>query len=155
VNKFEEVQDLLPRNAFMMMALVLIATDVFILFWYFVGPESLPMWMFPVTTVIFGAVILICWFVKLRIRIVENTIEVGFIKKLVIPFEQVIDHKTGDIGIIRNYSGWGIKKVSFKNYICVGYDDGVSMKLTGRRVVTVSLSDPEGFASLLPAQKTD
>jgi len=155
VNKFEEVQDLLPRNAFMMMAIILIATDAFILLWYFVGPESIPLWMFGVTTVIFGAVIIICWMVKLRIRIEENTISVGFLKQLVIPFEEVIDHKTGDIGIIRNYSGWGIKKVSFKNYICVGYDDGVSMKLTGRRVVTVSLSDPEVFASLLPEKKTD
>ena len=152
---FEEVQDILPRDVFMIMAFVLIATDVFILFSYFVLPVDIQSWMFVVTSVIFGAVILFCWLVKLRVRIENRTITVRFIKRHVISFEEVIDHKVGDISIIRNFSGWGIKKVSFKNFICVGYDAGVSLKLMGRRVVTVSLSDPESFASLLPPPRAD
>ena len=155
MNKFEEVQDLLPKDAFMIMASVLIATDAFILFCYFVWPLGIQLWIIAATSVIFGGTILFCWLVKLRVRIENSTIVVGFIKRHVIPFGDVIDHKVGDISIIRNFSGWGIKKVSFKNFICVGYDAGVSMKLMGRRVVTISLSDPEGFASLLPSPRAD
>jgi len=152
---FDEVQNLLPKDAFMIMAAVLIATDAFILFSYFALPVDIQLWIFVVTSVIFAAVILFCWLVKLRIRIENGTIIIRFIKRHVITFEEVIDHKVGDISIIRNFSGWGIKKVSFKNFICVGYDAGVSLKLTGRKVVTVSLSDPEGFASLLPSPMVD
>ena len=148
---FEEVQDIMPKDAFMIMAAVLIATDVFVLICSFIEAVGTPLWMFIATSVIFGGVIIFCWLIKLRIRVENDAIVIRFIKRYVIPLEEVIDHKTGDISIIRNFSGWGIKKVSFKNFIFLGHDRGVSMKLTGRRVVTVSLSDPEGFASLLPS----
>ena len=148
---FAEVQDLMPRDAFMIMAAVLIATDAFVLICSFIETVNTPLWMFIATSAIFGGMIIFCWAVKLRISVKDNVIFIKLIKQHVIPFEEVIDHKTGDISIIRNFSGWGIKKVSFKNFICLGHDRGVSMKLTGRRVVTVSLSDPDGFASLLPS----
>jgi len=148
---FEEVQDVIPRNAFLMMAILLIATDVFILVCCFIDSIGTPIWMFAATSVIFGGIIVFCWQIKLRICVRDNAIQIRFIKRYEIKFEEIIDHKTGDIGIIRNYSGWGIKKVSFKNFICIGYDRGVSLKLTGRKVVTFSISDPEGFVSLLPS----
>jgi hypothetical protein len=110
--------------------------------------------MFAGTSIIFTAVILFCLIVKQRISIENGCIHAMFLKKYNIPFEEIIDHKIGDISVIRNYSGWGIKKVSFKNLICIGYDEGISLKLTGRRVITISLSEPEIFASLLPP-KTD
>ena len=152
---FEEVQNLLPKNAFVIMVIVLIATDVFILICHFIESIGTALWMFAATTVIFAAVIIICWLIKLRIRVENETITIRLIKRYTIPFGEVIDHKVGDVSIIRNFSGWGIKKVSFKNFICAGYDNGVSLKLTGRRVFTFSLSDPEGFVSLLPLPKTD
>jgi len=151
---FEEVQCILPKNAFLIMVFVLVATDVFILLCHFIEPIGTSLWMFIATTVIFAGIIIFCWLVKLRISINDNVISLRFIKKYEVPFAEVIDYKVGDINIMRNYSGWGIKKVTFKNLICVGYDNGVSMKLTGRRVFTISLSDPEKFVSLLPVPQS-
>ena len=150
---FEEVQDIIPRNAYIIMALVLAATDIFILACHFIGPINTPLWMFAATSAIFGGTIVFCLTVKLSIRIEGGAIHIRFLKQYVIPLEEVIDYKTGDIGIIRNYSGWGMKKVVFKNLICVGYENGVSLKLTGRRVFTLSVLDPERFASLLPPRQ--
>jgi hypothetical protein len=147
---FEEIQDIMPRQAFIIMAAVLIATDLFILICLFIESVGTPIWMFAVTTVLFAAIIIFLYFVKLRISIEDDVIYLSLLRKYIIPFGEVIDKKTGDIEIIRNYSGWGMKKVVFKNLICIGYDRGVSLKLTGRRVTTISLSDPEMFASLLP-----
>ena len=147
---FEEVQDIMPRNAFIIMSAVLIATDAFMLVCSFIESVGTPLWMSAAASVIFAGIILFCLFVKLRITVEDDVIAVRFLKRYVIPFGEVIDHKTGDVDIIRNYSGWGIKKVTFKNIICVGYDNGVSLKLTGRRVFTFSLADPERFSSLLP-----
>jgi hypothetical protein len=147
---FEEIQDIMPRNALLIMIAVLAATDVFILICTFIESLSTPFWMFAVTSVIFAAIILFCLFVKLRITVEDRVIRARFIKKYVIPFEDIIDHRVGDIDAIRNFSGWGIKKVVFKNLISIGYDRGISLKVKGRKVFTISLSDPEGFASLLP-----
>ncbi|MCL1811387.1 MAG: hypothetical protein FWG41_04120 [Methanomassiliicoccaceae archaeon] len=151
---FEEVQDILPKNAFVILTAALLATVVFMLMCTFIESIGTPMWMFVSTSVIFAGVILFCFFVKLRVSIVNTTVHVRFLKKYDIPFDEIIDHKVGDISIIRNYSGWGIKKVTFKNLISVGYDRGVSLKLTGRKVVTISLSDPDRFVSMLPSPQS-
>ncbi|MDR1954510.1 MAG: hypothetical protein LBP82_00980 [Candidatus Methanoplasma sp.] len=147
---FEETQDILPRGAFIIMSAVLIATDAFMLICHFIESLAVPLWMFAAASVVFGGIIIFCFTVKLKISVVDDAIHIRFLKRYNIPFGEVIDHKIGDIDVIRNYSGWGMKKVTFKNLICAGYDKGVSLKLTGRRVVTVSLGDPEKFASLLP-----
>jgi len=147
---FEEVQNILPKDAFVIMSVVLIATDVFILICCFIESLNIPLWVFGATSVIFAAIIVFCLSVKLRIFVENGVIHIRFLKRYAIPFGEIIDHKVGDIDVIRNYSGWGIKKVTFKNLICAGYDNGVSLKLTGRRVFTLSIGDPDTFASLLP-----
>ncbi|MDR1691165.1 MAG: hypothetical protein LBR42_04930 [Candidatus Methanoplasma sp.] len=152
---FDEVQDIMPKNAFLIMAAVLIATDVFILLCYFIESVNTPIWKFAATTVIFAAMILFCFFVKLKISIEDDVIRLRFLKSYDIPFGDIIDYKTGDVDVIRNYSGWGIKKVTFKNLISIGYEQGISLKLTGRKVYTISIADPGHFASLLPMQKKE
>ena len=147
---FEEVQDLMPRNAFVIMSAVLVATDAFMLICSFIGSVGTPLWMFAATSAVFAGIVLFCLLVKLRIAVEDGVVSVRFLKRYVIPFGDIIDHKTGDVDVIRNYSGWGIKKVTFKNIICAGYENGISLKLTGRRVFTFSLADPEAFSSLLP-----
>ena len=149
-NTFEEVQDLIPKSTFLILVAVLTATDVFILVCTFIESIGTPFWMFAATSVISVAIIIFCYFVKLRISVDNDVITIRFLKIYVIKFEDIIDYKLGDLDIMRNYSGWGIKKVSFKNLTCVGYDSGISLKLTGRKVITISLSEPEEFASLLP-----
>lgn len=147
---YEEIQNVLPKNAFIMLTAVLVATDIFLLICHFIESIGTPLWMFGATSVIFAAIILFCFFLKLKIRIEDDAVHIRFLKRYDIPFSDIIDYKTGDIDIIRNYSGWGIKKVTFKNLISAGYDQGVSLKLMGRRVITVSVSDPETFVSFLP-----
>jgi len=147
---FEEVQDLIPRNSFLILTAVLVATAVFMTLCSFIEEIGTPIWTSVATAVIFAGIIIFCFVVKLRVIIEDNVISIRLLKRYDIKFEEIIDYKTGDISIIRNYSGWGIKKVTFKNLVCVGYDNGISLKVTGRRVFTISLTDPEAFASLLP-----
>ena len=136
------------------MASVLIATDVFILVCCFIESVMVPQWMFVLTSVIFGGVIVFFAALKLRVQIKDGVITVRFLKRYVIPFGEVLDHKVDDIDIVRNFSGWGLKKVTFKNCICAGYEKGIALKVTGRKVIAISLSDPERFASLLPAPQS-
>lgn len=147
---FEETQDIMPRGIFIIMAAVLAATDIFILVCSFIESVGTPLWMFIATSAIFAAILAFLFLVKLKVSVEGDVISVRFLRQYVIPFGEIIDSRVGDIEMIRSYSGWGIKKVTFKNLICIGYDRGISLKLTGRRVMTVSLSDPEGFAALLP-----
>ena len=147
---FEETEDVIPRNSFMALLGILIATSAFMLICTVVESINTPIWMFVASTVIFTIMILACYFIKMKIRIEDDTIHIQLIKHHTILFSEIIDHKIGDIDIIRNYSGWGFKNVKFKNFICAGYDRGVSLKVMGKRVVTFSVSDPEDFVSLLP-----
>ena len=147
---YEEIENLIPKNSFIALVSILVATDVFILICTQVEAVPTPFWMFTASTMIFAALILSCFFVKLRITIEDDVIRIRFIKSYNIEFKDIIDHKIGDVSIIRNYSGWGLKNVKFKNLICVGYEMGISFKLMGRKVITISSSDPEKIASLIP-----
>ncbi|MCL2148877.1 MAG: hypothetical protein FWH47_06025 [Methanomassiliicoccaceae archaeon] len=147
---FEEAQDVLPRDAFLIMASALTATAAFMLVCCFIEPLGVRPWMAAVAATVFAAAIVFCKAVKLRVSVEDGVIRVRLLKGYAIPFGEVIDHRVGDMDEIRNYSGWGTKKVSYKNLVCAGCDRGVSLKLTGRRVLTISLRDPEGFASILP-----
>jgi hypothetical protein len=147
---FEEIEDIIPRNTFIALLAVFVATSVFMLICTMIESINTPIWMFVVTTVIFSVMTLACYFIKMKVRIEDDIVHIQLIKHHVIPFGDIIDHKIGDIDIIRNYSGWGFKNVKFKNMICAGYDEGVSLKVIGRMVITFSVSNPEHFVSLLP-----
>jgi hypothetical protein len=147
---FEEVQSVLPRIAFIALAAILIATDAFIGICTQIDTIGTEIWMFAVTSVLFVVIILAFFFIKLKVSVSDDIITIRFVKKYDIPFSDVIDSKIGDIDIIRNYSGWGLKGVKFKNLICAGYERGISLKLLGKRVFTISLSDPEALSALIP-----
>jgi len=152
---FEETENIIPKNAFIALVAILATTSVFMLICTVIESIDTPMWMFIVSTVLFSVMILACYFIKMRIRIEYDIIHIKLIKHHTIPFTEIIDYKIGDIDIIRNYSGWGFKNVKFKNFICAGYDRGVSLKIMGKRVITFSVSDPEGFVSLLPSHEKE
>jgi hypothetical protein len=152
---YEETEFLIPKIAFQMLVLILVATDVFLLVCAVTGIGDTPMWMFYASTAIFAAAILIFYMLRLHISVDDEKITIKYLKKIEIPFSDIIDTKTGDIDIIRNYSGWGMKNVKFKNYICHGYENGISLKLMGKRVITLSTADPEAIAALIPENKED
>ena len=79
----------------------------------------------------------------------DGKLNAGILRMFTVPLDHVIDVKTGDIDILRNYSGWGIKKVRFKTFACPGIDSAVSVKLKGRIVLTVTTNDPEVLSRIL------
>jgi len=152
VPKYEETEFIIPRVAFYALLFIFISTDAFILICTQLNIGTY-MWMFYVTTVIFAVIILIFYFIRLKIVIENDVITIKYLKKYIIPFSDIIDFKTGDVNIIKNYSGWGLKNIKFKNFICNGYENGISLKVVGRKVFTFSTSDPEGLAALLPKKQ--
>ena len=152
VTTYEETEFIIPRIAFHALLFILISTDAFILICTQLNIGT-DMWMFYVTTIIFTIIILIFYFIRLKITIDNDVLTIKYIKKYIIPFSDIIDLKTGDVNIIKNYSGWGLKNIKFKNFICNGYENGISLKIVGKKVFTFSTSDPEGLAALLPKKQ--
>lgn len=147
---FEEKEDILPRDALYALIAVLVATDVFILICTGLDIGT-PMWMFYATTAVFAFMILASVFIKMTITVDDENLTVRLIKSHTVPLSSIIDFKVGDVDIVKNYSGWGLKGVKFKNVICIGYERAVSLKLMGRKVITFSTSRPEELVALLPS----
>lgn len=133
---FEETQDIIPNISLKILILIIVATEVFIA--ACCALDYTAWWQFGLLTLVFVIFFCICYFVKIRITVTERDISVRMLKTFTVPLDHVIDVKKGDIDIMRNYSGWGIKKVKFKNYAAPGIDGAVSAKLTGRTVLTVT-----------------
>ena len=149
---YEETELLIPKQAYYILTFTLVATAVFmIVCTTFIDEIEWPMVL--AVCIVFGFVTLLFGVLQVRIAIDEDKIAIGYIRTLVIPMDQIIDLKTGDIDVIRNYSGWGIKKVQFKTYACHGYEQGVSLKVKGRKVVTFTTADPEKVASLIKVHR--
>ena len=55
----------------------------------------------------------------------------------------------GDDDVTRNYSGWGIKKVKFRNYTAHGIEGAVTVKLAGRIVLTMTCIDRDALYDIL------
>lgn len=147
---FEEKEDLLPRTAFIALLVIFVVSDAFLLVCTQIQEMNTPIWMFAITTVIFALIIVLVYLIKMRIVVENDVLHISLIKEYSIPFADIIDYKTGDIDIIKNYSGWGLKSVKFKNIVCAGYEQGVTLKLMGRKVFTITTSRPEELVALLP-----
>ena len=88
------------------------------------------------------------------ITVYDDSIEMKYaIMKTSIPKEQIIDTRTGELNIIKNYSDWTLKGVKYKTYSVIGLDTGIGLKVTGKRVFFMSAEDPEHIASLLPKEE--
>ena len=146
--EYTEIEDIFPRTTFLILAITLIAADVAILACT-LADIGTSMWQFYIMTLIVILVIPFCYFLKVRIVIEDGKLNAGILRMFTVPLDHVIDVKTGDIDILRNYSGWGIKKVRFKTFACPGSDSAVSVKLKGRIVLTVTTNDPEVLSRIL------
>ena len=67
-----------------------------------------------------------------------------------LPMDQIIDSRMGETAKIRNYGGYNLKGVKHSFYSAIGEEEGVAMKITGKRVVVVSCIEPESVYRLLP-----
>ncbi|MGI6008729.1 MAG: hypothetical protein ACOX8X_01195 [Methanomethylophilus sp.] len=110
---------------------------------------GVPWWMFWATAVITVLTAVIGYWLKVSIVVTDDDFASGIVRTTHVPLKDIIDIKTGDIDIMRNYSGWGIKKVRFKTFACPGIDTAVSVKCAGRLVVTVTTKQPDELKRIL------
>ena len=146
---YREDRPLMPRNLSLIVAAVLASTLVCMLF---CGP-SVPSWTIAASAAIFAAAILICFATKLDVSVYPDRVEILFVtKRIVISREEILDKRAGELGDIRSYSNWNLKGVKHQNFSRVGDDDGVSLKLMGKRVVTVSSADCRSLLDAIPTE---
>lgn len=149
---YEETQSFIPEIPLKILILTLVATDLFVLVCSITDLIE-GYWQFAAFTAVCAAIILVLLFVKIRIVIDDENLTVSSVKKYTVPLANIIDVKKGDIDILRNYSGWGIKKVKFKNYTVNGIDGAVSLKLMGRIVLTMTTSEPDRLYDIFYAHR--
>ena len=106
-------------------------------------------WQVGIFAIVTAVCVFFCMFVKIRIMVDDENLTVSIFKPYVVPLEHVIDVKKGDIDITRNYSGWGVKKVKFRNYTAHGIEGAVSVKLAGRIVLTMTCKDRDTLYDIL------
>jgi len=146
---YREDRPLMPRNLSLTVAAVLASTLVCML----ICGSSVPSWTIAASAAIFAAAVLICFAAKLDVSVYPDRVEILFVtKRIVIPREEILDKRAGELGDIRSYSNWNLKGVKHQNFSRVGDDDGVSLKLMGKRVVTVSSADCRSLLDAIPTE---
>ncbi len=151
---FKESRPIVPRRLSMILGAVLLLTVGFMAAMRAAGDMDMPSWAIPATFVAFLAVIAICALPRLEVECSDESVRIRYaLRRMEIPFGDIIDKKRGDINEIRNYGSWNLKGVKHMTYTAVGDELGVAMKLTGKRVVVVSCEDMERLFSALPGPK--
>ena len=151
---FKESRPIGPRRLSMILCAVLLLTVGFMAAMRAAGDMDMPSWAIPVTLVAFLAVIAICALPRLDVECSDEAVRIRYaLRRMEIPFGDIIDKKCGDINEIRNYGSWNLKGVKHMTYAAVGDERGVAMKLKGKRVVVVSCEDMERLFSALPDVK--
>ncbi len=149
--KYQEKRPILPLQLTYVLTAVLVATVAFMVFSRFVLDTAMPTWAIPVVALVFAIIIVGCFTLKFSVVITEDAIDVQYaVKKLHIPMDEVIDRRVGEIAAIKSYDNWNLKGVKHRSYVAIGEDDGVALKLTGKRVLVLSSVDPQSIAELLP-----
>jgi len=151
---FNESRMVLPKNLALLLTAVLIATVAAMActkLWYY---KEMNEWSIYACAIIFAIAIVLCFLMRYSVTVYEDRIEVFYIvKKTVIPMEDIIDTKVGEITVIKNYANWNLKGVKYKTYSAIGDEYGVGLKLTGMRVFYLSSKDHEALYALLPKEE--
>ena len=148
---FHESRNILPRQLAILLSLVMAATLGFLSYTSYGMDLGTPSWAVPVFAVITVVVIIIANILVLEVSVYDDRVDVMYcFKRMSFPFEEIIDSRDGELGDIRNYSKWSLKGVSHKAYTVVGDDEGVALKLTGKRVVVFSTAERATVAALIP-----
>lgn len=148
---YRESRPILPRNLTYLVAVVLVATLAFMVFSEYVLNTDMPSWMVPVSAVIFVVVIVVLYILRMDVEIYPDKVVIRHaFRTIEIMREEVIEVRHGELTEIRNYGNWNLKGVKHRAYTRIGDDDGVAMKLMGKRVVVFSASEAERAAGLVP-----
>ena len=148
---YRESRPILPRNLAYLVAVVLIATLAFMVFSQYVLDTRMPSWTIPVSAVLFIVIIAVVLILRMDVVIHPDRVEIVYaFRRTVIGRDEIIDVRRGDLTEIRNYGGWNLKGVRHRTFSRIGDDDGVALKITGKRVVVFSTEDPEHVFGLIP-----
>ncbi len=148
---YRETRPILPRNLAYLAAAILIATLAFMVFSQYVLDTQMPSWTIPASAAIFAVIIVLLLILRLDLEVYGDRVEISYMfRRTVINGGEVIDVRQGDLTEIRNYGNWNLKGVKHRSFSRVGDDEGVAMKLMGKRVVVVSTSEPEKVSGLIP-----
>ena len=148
---YRESRPILPRNLAYLVAVVLIATLAFMVFSQYVLDTRMPSWTIPVSAVLFVVIIAVVLILRMDVVIHPDRVEIFYaFRRTVIGRDEIIDVRRGDLTEIRNYGGWNLKGVRHRTFSRIGDDDGVALKITGKRVVVFSTDDPEHVFGLIP-----
>ncbi len=151
---YSESRPILPKNLTYITAAVLVATLVFMVFSEFVLGTTMPSWSIPVTAVIFVVIIVLLLILKMDLKVYDDRVEISYaFRKVTVDRDEIIDTRVGDLTDIRNYANWNLKGVKHRAYSRIGDDEGIAMKLVGKRVIVVSASEPEAVYGLLPKEE--
>ncbi len=153
---FRESRPILPKKLFLLLTAVLLSTLAFMAIMVFFLHSDMPPWCLPVTGILFMAIIMVCALMKLTVECTDEEVRIQYtVKKVVIPYTDIIDKKCGDLGDIRNYGSWNLKGVSHKTYSVIGDEMGVALKLLGKRVVVISSEDAKKLFKVIPVEKKE
>ena len=153
---FRESRPILPKKLFLVLTAVLLSTLAFMVCMVLIFHSDMPAWSLPVTAILFMVIILFCSLTKLTVECTGEAVSIRYIvRKVVIPYKEIIDKKWGELGEIRNYGSWNLKGVSHKTYSVIGDDYGVALKLLGKRVVVVSSQEAEKLFRTIPVEKKE
>lgn len=149
--KFEETRPIMPFQLTCVLGVVLVATVVFMMFSRYILGTDMPSWATPVVSAVFAVIIALCYLSRFSVTVTDDALDVQyFLKRTYIPLEEVIDRRPGELSAIKNYDRWNLKGVKHKAYTAIGEDEGVALKLTGKRVLVLSSADPQALVAVLP-----
>lgn len=152
--RFLESRPLLPRQLSYVLAGTLVATVAFMAVSKYMMGVAMPGWAIPVVGVLFAAIIVLSFVLKLTVSVGEDGLDVRYaFRHLHFPWDEIIDTRMGELALIRSYDRWNLKGVKHKAYMVIGEDLGVAIKLTAKRVLVLSSEDPEALYDVLPKEE--
>lgn len=148
---YRESRPILPRPLLYLTILVSVAMLAFMAVSKYILNTDMPDWMIPVTAVLLAIIVAFCAIIRFDLEVTDEHVKiVHTFRKVIIPMDQIIDSRMGETAKIRNYGGYNLKGVKHSFYSAIGEEEGVAMKITGKRVVVVSCIEPESVYRLLP-----
>jgi hypothetical protein len=145
---------ILPKNLAIILSLVLVVTWLSIVVTKYVYYSGIQDSVIIGVGIVVAIAIVLAFILKFNITVYPDRIEMMYIVRTTsIPKEQIIDTRVGELNIIKNYSNWTLKGVSYHTYTAIGEEMGIGLKVTGKRVYFLSSKDPQAIADLLPKEE--
>ncbi len=150
---YSEKSPVMPRLLTYILIAVLASTLGCMAFQTYVMDSNIPGWTIIVSAAIFAVIVLMAWIMELDVMVDGSKVEVRHMFKTYIYLkDEILDKKHGELSDIKNYSPWNLKGVKHKTFVRIGDDEGVAIKLKGKRVIVISSKDHETLFASIPTE---